>query len=357
MVVTTVNIDRSKPVLVTGANGYVASWLVKQLLDEGLSVHATVRNPNDQSKVGHLLALAGAAERLTLFKADLLEDGVFDEAIQGCELVFHTASPFVQWNITDPQAQLIQPALRGTLNVLESVERVASVKRVVLTTSIAAIYGDTKDMQDIAGDAFTEAHWNTTSSADYQAYPYSKTVAERAAWDAVAGQSRWDLVCINPALVMGPSLATNSQSTSLSTIKEMVDGTHKMGVPKLDVAMVDVRDVADAHFKAGFTPTAEGRHICSADTLSLIEMANLLRKKYPQYPLPKVVIPKFMTWLVGPIVSDITRGFINNNVGYPLRFDNRKIREKLGVNFRPLEQTLHDHMQQLLDDGIIKRRA
>ena len=351
------NIDRSKPVLVTGANGYVASWLVKQLLEDGINVHATVRNPEDDSKVGHLTSIAAKAEgELTLFKADLLADGAFDEPMQGCELVFHTASPFVQWNITDPQAQLIEPAKRGTLNVLESVERVDSVKRVVLTTSVAAIFGVNKDMEAAGVDHYDESHWNTTSNEHHQAYSYSKTVAEQAAWEAVEGQSRWDLVCINPAFVMGPSLSKNSQSTSLSTIKELVDGTNKMGVPKLEFGFVDVRDVANAHFQAGFVPTAKGRHICSAETSSMMDMANSIRKKYPQYPLPKATLPKFMTWAFGPIVSSVTRAYVKNNVGYPIRFDNSKIRNELGVEFRSVDETLHDHMEQLLADGIIRAR-
>jgi nucleoside-diphosphate-sugar epimerase len=351
------NIDSSKPVLVTGANGYVASWLVKQLLEAGHTVHATVRNPNDESKVGHLNEVAAtAAGELKFFKADLLEDGAFDEPMRDCELVFHTASPFVQWNITDPQAQLIQPAKRGTLNVLESVERVASVKRVVLTTSVAAIFGDNKDMQAAGLDCFTEDHWNTTSNEHHQAYSYSKTVAEQVAWEAVEGQERWDLVCINPAFVMGPSLSKSSQSTSLSTIKELVNGTNKMGVPKLEFGLVDVRDVANAHYQAGFTPTAKGRHICSAQTSSMMAMADSIRKKYPQYPLPKTTLPKIMTWAFGPIVSSVTRNYVANNVGYPVRFDNSKIRNELGVTFRSVDETLHDHMQQLLDDGIIRPR-
>lgn len=352
------NIDTTKPVLVTGANGYVASWLVKQLLENGITVHGTVRNPSDKSKVGHLEALAeDTPGELKLFKADLLDEGVFDGPMQGCELVFHTASPFVQWNITDPESQLIAPARRGTLNVLESVERVNSVNRVVLTTSVAAIFGDNKDMQTAGLECFTEAHWNTTSNEAHQAYSYSKTVAEQAAWEAVEGQSRWDLVCINPAFVMGPSLSKNSQSTSLSTIKELVNGTNKMGVPKLEFGFVDVRDVANAHYQAGFTAAAKGRHICSAQTSSMMDMADSIRKKYPQYPLPKATLPKVMTWLFGPVVSSVTRTYVQNNVGYPLRFDNSKIRNELGVQFRSIDETLHDHMEQLLDDGIIKRLA
>ncbi|CAI8617142.1 unnamed protein product [Vicia faba] len=129
-----------KVVCVTGASGYIASWLVKFLLQRGYTVRATVRNIDNPNKVGHLLKLDGAKERLQLFKADLLEEGSFDSAIQGCHGVFHTASP-VQFVVDDPQTQLIVPAVKGTLNVLKSCAKSASVKRVVLTSSIAtALY-------------------------------------------------------------------------------------------------------------------------------------------------------------------------------------------------------------------------
>lgn len=355
---TDVQIDQSKPVLVTGANGYVASWLVKDLLEKGLTVHATVRNPDDENKVGHLKALAAAASgELKLFKADLLEEGVFDTPMQGCELVFHTASPFVMWNITDPQAQLIEPAKRGTLNVLESVDRTASVKRVVLTTSVAAIFGDNCDCAKAPNGVLTEANWNSSSSESHNPYSYSKTVAEQVAWEAVEQQKRWDLVCINPGLVFGPSLTQASQSTSLSTIKELVDGTQKMGVPHLEIGIVDVRDVAKAHMQAGFLPSASGRHICVSETKSLLGLAQAIRAKYGnKYPLPRMQVPKALVWAIGPIMQPITRDYIARNVGHKLRFDNSYTREDLQMEFRPVAETICDHMEQLLQDGIIKRR-
>ncbi|KAB2021407.1 hypothetical protein ES319_D07G136700v1, partial [Gossypium barbadense] len=127
-----------KTVCVTEASGYIASWLVKQLLLRGYTVKASVRDPNDPRKTRHLLGLEGAESRLMLFKADLLEQGSFDFRVEGCVGVFHIASP-VYLHVLDPQAEFLDPVMKGTLNVLSSCAKTHSVKQVVLTSSIATI--------------------------------------------------------------------------------------------------------------------------------------------------------------------------------------------------------------------------
>ena len=280
-------IDRSAPVLITGANGYIASWLVKYLLDSGHDVHATVRDPSNTDKVGHLKELAdGASGTLTLFAADLLDDGAFDEAMAGCELVFHTASPFIL-SVKDPQRDLVDPAVQGTRNALESANRVSSVKRVVLTSSVVSIYGDAVDLHRSDSEVLTEGDWNTTSSLKHQPYSFSKVEAERAAWEVAGAQDRWDLVVINPGFVLGPSLTTASSSASFDTMKQLVGGTMRMGAPVLELGVVDVRDVAQAHLKAGYTPAASGRNICVSRSMTFLEMGRALAGTFGRrYPLP-----------------------------------------------------------------------
>lgn len=351
-------IDKNAPVLVTGASGYIASWIVKYLLEEGRTVHATVRDPSKASSVKHLQAIAEKAPgTLKLFKAELLDSGSYDAAAQGCELVMHTASPFVISGFKDANEALVRPAVEGTRNVLETCNRVASVKRVVLTTSCAAIYGDNQDLQGVPGGVYTEEHWNTSSSVDHQPYQYSKVAAEREAWTMAKAQSRWDLVCINPSLVLGPSLTNASHSTSIATLRDLGSGKMRTGVPNLVFGLVDVRDVARAHILAGDTPAAQGRHILSAGEMSMLQMARALAPKFPRYPFPTFEIPKAMAWLVGPLfTAGVTRAFVSRNVGWPLRFDNSKSRRELGVQYRALDQTLAEHFQQLIDDGQLRRR-
>ena len=349
-------IDKSKPVLVTGGTGYLASWIIKKLLERGSVVHATVRDPSNIQKVGHLTALAEASDgQLKLFKADLLDNGSFDEAMQDCELVIHTASPFFVTGIKDPQAQLIRPAREGTSNVLESANRTATVKRVVLTSSVVAIYGDNADIALAPGGVFTETEWNKTSSSAHQPYAYSKTIAEEEAWAIANEQNQWDLLTINPGWILGPSVSKRKDSLSINTMVQLGDGTFKTGVPELHNGIVDVRDVAAAHIKAGYTPKASGRHIVVSGEARLLDIANALRKRFGDgYPFPRRQVPKFVFWLIAPMMG-YTRKFVSTNVGIPIRFDNSYSKTDLGMSYISVEQTVEDHFQQILDDGLLDK--
>lgn len=351
------HIDTSQPVMVTGATGYVAGWLVKRLLDEGLTVHAAVRDPETLPKVQHLIDMAEQSPgSIRFFKADLLTKGAYDEAMAGCAVVFHTASPFTM-GVQDPIKQLIEPATLGTQNVLESVNGTPSVKRVVLTSSCAAIYGDNVDVAKAPNGILTEEVWNTTSSVQHQPYSYSKLLAEQTAWDIANAQSRWRLVTINPSLVIGPGTNPNATSESFNILRQMGDGTMKLGVPKIGMGCVDVRDLAEAHLRAGFLPEAEGRFITSAHNTDFLEMARTLLPTYgDRYPLPRKALPKWLVWLVGPLTTKgLTRKVIRLNVDVPWRADNRRSRQILGMEYRPLAESMNDFFAQLANAGAFRR--
>ncbi|KAK4411085.1 Tetraketide alpha-pyrone reductase 1 [Sesamum angolense] len=232
-----------KVVCVTGASGYVASWLVKLLLERGYTVKGTLRNLNDPNQILHLKALNGADERLHLLQADLLEDGSFDSVVDGCEGVFHTASP-VLFSTTHPQAELIQPAVQGTLNVLRSCSKVTSVRRVVVTASIASV---TFNKKTKGPDVVIDETWFSDPvfcEESQQWYALSKTLAERAAWK-FAEENGIDLVVMNPGFMSGPMLQPTLNVTSaifldLAKGKEVFPLYH----------FVDVRDVSYAHIMA-----------------------------------------------------------------------------------------------------------
>ena len=297
-------IDTSEPIMITGATGFVAGWIVKGLLEAGCTVHAPVRDPSRSEKLKHLTDIADAsAGEIRFFKADLLDDGSYDEAMAGCGVVFHTASPFTV-DVKDPQKELIEPAVNGTRNVLDAANRTLSVSRVVLTSSCAAIYGDNADIAKAPGGRLDESVWNTSSSLEHQAYSYSKTLAEKAAWEIAEKQDQWKLVVINPALVIGPSLQPRPTSESFSMIKQIGDGTMRQGAPRWGFGVVDVRDLAKAHIAAGFSPDANGRNIISGHESDLFEMSQLLVSKFGNdYPLPKGVAPKWLIWLLAPFTG------------------------------------------------------
>ncbi|KAJ0037743.1 hypothetical protein Pint_23940 [Pistacia integerrima] len=222
-----------KVVCVTGASGFIASWLVKFLLERNYTVKATVRDPNDP-KIKHLHELDGTKERLHIFKANLLEEGSFDSAVDGCEGVFHTASP-VTFSANDPQAELIDPAVKGTLNVLRSRAKVQSVKRVVVTSSIASILFN--------GNPLTpDVNW----------YLVSKTLAEEASWK-FSKENGIDLVTLHPGLVIGPFLHS-TLNLSLEVILDITNG-HILHTPwevSLRDTVVSLRDTVECFKEKGF---------------------------------------------------------------------------------------------------------
>ncbi|KAF3452519.1 hypothetical protein FNV43_RR02952 [Rhamnella rubrinervis] len=270
-----------KVVCVTGASGYIASWLVKFLLQRGYTVKASVRNPSDPKKTHHLTSLDGAKERLELFKAELLEEGSFDSAIQGCDGVFHTASPCL-FDSEDPEAELIEPAVKGTLNVLSSCAKSTSVRRVVLTSSDAAVKFNEKRLTP---DVVVDETWFSDPNICKESkrwYVLSKTLAEDAAWKFVK-EKGIDMVTINPSMCIGPLLQP-TLNTSVTPVLNLINGAQTF--PNYTFAWVNVKDVANAHIQAYEIPSASGRYLLVESVTHFSEMVRILRELYPDLQLP-----------------------------------------------------------------------
>ena len=342
-------------VLVTGATGFIASRIIEQLLATGRTVRGTVRSLKKEQDLAPLRALPGASERLELVEADLLGGGSFDRAAAGCACVMHTASPYVL-TVTDPQRELVDPAVNGTRNVLESCER-ARVARVVLTSSMAAVTDEPESDR-----VLTEDDWNTRSSLERNPYYYSKTLAERAAWDFVRQrQPPFDLVAINPFLVIGPSLV-RGLNTSNQVFVDLLKGAYP-GIVGLTWGFVDVRDVAAAHIRAMDRPSASGRYICAGDTASMRTVVGILRKRgwADGYKLPVIgldnpagdVIVRLGSYLQPKGVGS----YLRTHIGRVPRYETSKIRRELGMQFRPLEETIVDTMTDLERWGHLPPRG
>ncbi|KAF7590863.1 hypothetical protein BBP40_002277 [Aspergillus hancockii] len=337
--------------LVTGGTGFIGVYVVKLLLEQGHSVHTTVRSLKDTTKCRPLLDLQSEyPERLSIFEADLMTNGSFSQAMEGCEVVYHVASPFlVPQQIKDGLKDCVEPALQGTRNVIDSVNKTETVQRVVLTSSIAAMYGDSIDILQMKNSTLSEASWNETSTVANNPYSYSKVVAEREAWKMRDAQNRWSLVVVNPGLVLGPSLTPQSASGSLFMIENMYRGENRMGCPELHYPVADVRDVAEAHVKVGTNPSAKGRYIIAGDhSIGLLEMAEFAR---PFHRNPKVLpsrnLPKFMIWAIGPFIG-VSRKWVARNIGIRFKVDNSRSVHELGISYRPAEQVVKDHYESWL---------
>jgi dihydroflavonol-4-reductase len=341
-------------VLVTGAGGYIASFLVRDLLAAGYAVRGTVRNPHSAESVAHLLSLPGAAERLELVAADLLTPGAFDAPAQGCHAIFHTASPY-KINVADPRKDLVEPALLGTRNVLGAAAASPSVRRVVLTSSMAAITDEPDESH-----VLTEADWNTKSALDRNPYYYSKTVAEREAWKLAGEQQSYQLVTINPFLVIGPCM-TKALNPSNQVFADILTGVYP-GIMNIVWGFVDVRDVAAAHVAALTNGDASGRYLCAGDRCSMRETVDILRQSgFDGYKLPKLAmdcavgdyVVKLSSYLQPKGVGD----YLRSHVGRVPHYDNGKIRRELGVEFRDARTSIVDSVRDLVRWGHVPAAA
>ncbi|KAL0006887.1 hypothetical protein SO802_008389 [Lithocarpus litseifolius] len=305
-----------KVVCVTGASGYIAAWLVKLLLQ------------HDPKKTEHLFSLDGAKERLQLFIADLLEEGSFDSAVDGCQGVFHTASPVILM-ASDPQSQLIDPAVKGTLNVLRSCAKVPSIKRVIVTSSMASVMYNKKPLTP---DVVIDETWFSDPVACEelkQWYMLAKTLAEEAAW-ASAKENGIDLVTINPGFVIGP-LVQPTLTSSIEAFLQIIHGTQVFsnGIYRL----VDVRDVANAHILAFEIPAANGRYCLVGGVTHYSELFNILYKFYPSLHLPEK--------------SEDDKPL------QPLYKISQDKAKSLGISFIPMEESVRDTVESFKENGIL----
>ncbi|WP_313670605.1 aldehyde reductase [Sandarakinorhabdus sp.] len=333
-------------VLVTGANGFIASHITKLLLEQGFAVRGTVRNPSNLEAVGFLKALPSAGN-LELVSADLNDEGAFSSYTEDVDYVIHAASPFFI-DVEDVERDLVRPAVRGTVSALEAAAKSTRVKRVILTSSMAAVTDAPDDR------VLTEADWNEKSSAKRNPYYYSKTQAERAAWAFINRDNiGFDLVVINPFMVAGPSLSTGI-STSNQLFIDIANGQYP-ALMALNWGFVDVRDVAQAHVRAMTAPNAKGRYICSAGNMDMHQITDIMRSAGVRGKLPFFD----MSGQLGTAAMKLLSHFQPSGIGSYLRthlgsvphFENSKIRRDLGIEFRDVEETICDTVNDLIEWG------
>lgn len=315
-------------VLVTGGSGYVGTQLIAALLDAGREVRATVRTIAREAELRAAVRRGGADDAgLKVVAADLMTDDGWPAAVAGCDEVHHVASPIPVVQPEDPD-ELIVPARDGAVRVVRAA-RDAGVRRVVLTSSFAAVGYTPKPTAE-----FTEDDWTDPDMPGLAPYPRSKAIAERAAWAEIERGGDTELVTVNPTAIFGPTLTTDLRS-STHLIKAMLDGTMTVA-PRQRFGIVDVRDVADLHLRAMAAPQAAGkRYLAVADgsTRSFLEVARILRDRFGATLAPTEEAPG----------GDVPRPIIHND----------RARTELGWRPRPAETTIVETAESLRDLGLL----
>jgi len=324
-------------VLVTGGSGFVAVHCIHQLLNKGYLVRTTLRDLSKKDKVTAMLKKGGITNLndLSFVKADLTSDDNWDLAVKDCDFVLHVASP-IFLKLPKHEEEMIRPAVDGTIRVLKAA-RDAGVKRVVMTSNFGAVGYSHKDRSTL----ITEESWTDPNEKGLSAYNKSKIMAERAAWDFMAKEDgSLELSVINPMGIFGPSF-TKDLSSGFELLQKVLDGTMK-ALPNISLGIVDVRDVADLHIRAMNSPEAKGQRFLAlaGGTMSLLEIAKLLRKKMPE-AAAKASLKTIPDWLIRfTALFNAQAKAIAPLVGIYRNASNEKARRLLGWNPRSNEEAI-----------------
>ncbi|KAK4440728.1 Cinnamoyl-CoA reductase 1 [Sesamum alatum] len=314
-------------VCVTGGSGFIGSSLVHLLLRRGYTVHATVKNLEDEKETKHLEAMEGAESRLRLFQMDLLDYDSIVAAVAAAVGVFHVASPCVVDEVDDPQRELLDPAVKGTINVLTAAKEVG-VRRVVVTSSISAMALSPNNLPDLEKD---ENCWADEEYCRRNGlwYPLSKVLAEKAAWK-FAEENDMDIVVVHPGTVLGPIIPPAINASMLINLR-ILQGTEQP--VEFFMAFVHVKDVALAHVLVYENTSAKGRHLCVEALSQYDDFAAKLAALYPEYKVPR-------------LSKDDRSGSLTTK-------DASKKLIDLGLEFTPLDQIIKDSVESLRSKGYL----
>jgi len=340
-------------VLLTGASGYIGKHITLRLLSDGYEVRASVRNSSKAEEVreamqAHLPDGFGLATKLSFVELDLEQDAGWDKALQGVDVLIHSASPFPIASPKD-ENELVRPAVEGTLRALRAAHK-AGVKRVILTSSVAAIYGT--DLPHGKSE-FDETIWSDPEHiVGRVAYTKSKTLAEKAAWDFVKTEApEIELTTINPSLVAGTPLDKNF-GASVSVVERLMNGKDPV-LPDMSFGIVDVKDVAAMHVKAIKIDASKGqRFIANGGSRTFIQMAKALKAEFPSRRIPTGRAPSFLIRFLALFDGEIKA--VLPTLGKHINPSSKKAQTVLGMNFISPETSLVETAHYLVDNGFLK---
>ncbi|MCP5086496.1 MAG: aldehyde reductase [Rhodobacteraceae bacterium] len=342
--------SRKKPVLVTGGSGFIAKHIIRQLLDEGFEVRASVRSSTRETEVrqamaAHVKETVDLGAQLSFVHLDLSIDDGWSDALAGVSALMHTASPFPMIQ-PDDEDEIIKPAVEGTMRALVAAEA-AGVSRVILTSSIVAIV----NKRLAAGrNRYNESDWSELNSPYATPYVKSKTMAEKAAWSFAKDHPDIKLTTINPALVLGPAL-DDKISTSVQIVQRLMNGKDPM-VPNIGFPVVDVRDVATMHVRALQRPESAGARFISAERfIWMQDIARILKSEYPDRRIPTRLAPDFLVKLLSLFDKAIKSAV--PILGVEQHLDNAAACEVLGMEFIEARQAVKSAAAGLIRDNLV----
>jgi nucleoside-diphosphate-sugar epimerase len=364
-------IGQGSIVAVTGANGFIGSHICKKLLEDGFVVRAVVRDPADASKVNHLLSLPDAASRLQCVKGDLMQLGGYDDAFAGAAAVVHTAAVVEVLDNTDAENKIVRPAVEGTKNTIAAAKK-AGIQRLVMTSSVAAVQSPLGLPDE---HTYSEQDWNGWSTVETDPYGYAKTQQERLLWDALgslaplwggspsdgtaaagdAGPAPLDAVAIHPSVTLGPALTKAHTKSSTVLVREVLFGNK---LNNYNTSFVDVRDVAAAA-SAALTCAAAGgqRFIVTGDEgpMNTLDLGPVAQRVLPDYTCG--ARPAHGPWLIWFLARlGFVSAFQESQFSRKYTFSNARLKAVLGVQPRPLEETVHDAALAMIANGWVKPR-
>lgn len=345
--------ENKETVLVTGGSGFIATHCIIQLAAAGYNIKATVRDLSRTERLNQIISEGLKAQNISEFspvtwqQATLTEDEGWNAAVADCDFVLHVASP-VAMEMPKNENELITPAVEGTKRVLKAAAQ-AGVKRIVVTSSVAAILYGTEKVEQ-----FTEADWTDVDHKSTNAYAKSKTYAEKAAWEFIENDnSGMELACVNPSLVLGPILEEDF-GTSVGMIVEIMSGKYPL-VPDMEFGVVDVRDVAALEILAMTHPEAAGkRFICSESSMKLKDQTDFLKELLPEYrkKMPKGIAPSWLIKILAIFQPALKSAA--SEVGKNRELDSSRARNLLGWQPRPAKEALQAAAESVVKFGLVK---
>ena len=335
----------SSPILVTGATGFISSHLISILLQKGYKVRGTVRSLANTDKSRFLYHLVPEKnDNLELAEVDLSVKSNWLAAVEGCEYIFHVASPIPPY-VPKDEMEIIGPAVAGTINMLEAaIEK--KVKKAVITSSVLAMsFGNEEEV-------ITEEDWSDESVSP--AYPKSKVRAEKAGWKIYEeNKDKIQLTVVNPNLVLGP-IFTRHGNSSETFIADIMNGVFP-GIMDVKLGIVDVREVAQAHYNAMFNENTTGRrYICAAEGLHQEEIFSILREEFGKvgYEIPTKHVTKEEVEASGNKIAQRNVA----NIGKEIKFNNERSIKELNITYRPVKQTIIDMGYSLIKQGVVPNK-